>query len=270
MKLRQILIPSLLFIYFCASAQKPVGIAYYDVERLYDTIPALFHNDEAYTPDGKLHWNTERYERKIRNIAAVIDSMQMPLMALCGVENEAVVRDLATACRSEYSYLHRTLNSLDGMDFALLYYGDLFMPDHTETGRGYLYVEGQLRGERIGLLMTKEKRFGEWAIQELREMRPNAKLILLGRTEEIDAGALGLTDPHHDTERAGHGNIRSRAGWRLRDRIVADTALRIDQSGIYARRYLIESRTGSPLPTYDNNRYKGGYSYALPVFIYLK
>lgn len=58
----------------------------------------------------------------------------MPLVALWGVENEAVVRDIAAACKGDYSYLHRTLNSLDGMDFALLYYGDLFEPHYDERG----------------------------------------------------------------------------------------------------------------------------------------
>lgn len=46
---------------------------------------------------------------------------------------------------AHYSYLHCTLNSLDGMDFALLYYGDLFDPHYEEPGRRYLYIEGTLR-----------------------------------------------------------------------------------------------------------------------------
>ena len=59
--------------------------------------------------------------------------MALPLVALWGVENEQVVRDIAAACRGDYSYLHRTLNSLDGMDFALLYYGDLFYPTRDDA-----------------------------------------------------------------------------------------------------------------------------------------
>lgn len=118
-----------------AFGHPPVGIAFYDVDRLYDTLPALFYNDEDYTPDGRYGWNAERYERKIRNTAAVIDSMGLEIVALWGVENETVVRDLTAACRGDYTYLHRTLNSLDGMDFALLYFGDRFYPDLTETGR---------------------------------------------------------------------------------------------------------------------------------------
>ena len=121
-----------------AHAQPRTGIVYWDLDHLYDTVPALFDNDTDYTPSGRLAWDTERYRRKIRHTAAVIDSMRMPLVALWGVENEAVVRDIAAACEGDYSYLHRTLNSLDGMDFALLYYGDLFEPPYdaaTSTSR---------------------------------------------------------------------------------------------------------------------------------------
>ncbi|MDE5963078.1 MAG: hypothetical protein K2G58_03465, partial [Alistipes sp.] len=45
----------------CASAFRPasaqrIDIAYYDVERLYDTIASPFYNDTDYTPEGRLHW----------------------------------------------------------------------------------------------------------------------------------------------------------------------------------------------------------------------
>ena len=140
MWLRLLIILNFSFLIFnCHSyGQRPIGIAFYDVDRIYDTVPALFYDDADYTPEGRLHWTAERYARKIRNTAAVIDSMALPLVALWGVENEQVVRDIAAACRGDYSYLHRTLNSLDGMDFALLYYGDLFYPTRdaaTSTSR---------------------------------------------------------------------------------------------------------------------------------------
>ena len=135
MWLRLLIILNFSFLIFnCHSyGQRPIGIAFYDVDRIYDTVPALFYDDADYTPEGRLHWTAERYARKIRNTAAVIDSMALPLVALWGVENEQVVRDIAAACRGDYSYLHRTLNSLDGMDFALLYYGDLFYPNRDKA-----------------------------------------------------------------------------------------------------------------------------------------
>ncbi|MBQ1979750.1 MAG: hypothetical protein II226_00520, partial [Alistipes sp.] len=80
----------LLTMVISASAQRSrsIGVAYYNVDKLYDTIPSTFYDDEAYTPQGKLRWDGEKYERKISNIAQVLDSMRMPIVMLYGVENE--------------------------------------------------------------------------------------------------------------------------------------------------------------------------------------
>ena len=253
-----------------AAARPPVGIAYYDVDRLYDTVPALFHNDDAYTPQGRLRWTSERYERKIRNTAAVIDSMALPLVALWGVENEQVVRDLAAACRGDYSYLHRTLNSLDGLDFALLYYGDCFYPHSAEPGRRFLYIEGELGRDTVGLVLCADPRTAEWLIDDLRQERPHARLIVLGRTGRFDAPSRGLHDATRRAELAGRGTIRRSGRWEMRDRILVDTALGCSRGDVFARRYLVDPRTGSPLPTYRRGVYCGGCGYSLPVFVYLR
>lgn len=251
-------------------AQNPVGVAYYDVERLYDTLPALFYNDEDYTPYGRCGWNTERYRRKIAQTAAVIDSMRMPLTALCGVENEQVVRDISAACRGGYCYLHRTLNTLDGLDMALLYYGDLFYPEYVEEGSECLYVEGVLRGERIGILISRSERSSAWFVRDLREERPEVNLLVAGRCGSVDCAAFGLHDVMARAERSGRGNVRSRGAWRMRDRILADTALRTTAGDVFARRYLVDPATGYPLPTFERKRYRGGSGYALPVFVYIR
>ena len=272
----------------CALAQPRIGIAYCDLDHLYDTIPALFYDDSDYTPGGRLAWDTERYRRKIARTAAVIDSMRMPLVALWSVENEAVVRDIAAACRGDYSYLHCTLNSLDGMDFALLYYGDLFDPHYEEPGRRYLYIEGTLRfpaprtrrttgrpvrpsrTDTVGLVLCSDTRMAEWVVRDLREERPGVKLIVLGRTASLDAAAYGLRDALERPARLGRGNVRRRGGWIMRDRILADTALICSGGDVFARRYLLDPKTGNPLSTYERRRYRGGFGYALPVFVYLE
>lgn len=270
-----------------AVAQPHIGIAYYDLDHLYDTLPALFYNDEAHTPEGRLHWNTERYARKIRNTAAVIDSMALPIVALWGVENEEVARDIAAACEGDYSYLHRTLNSLDGMDFALLYFADVFDPLYDESGRRYLYIEGVVhypalpvrrargrairpaRTDTVGLALCSDTRTAEWLAGDLREDRPGVKLIVLGRSSSVDPAHIGLHDALERPAAVGRGNVRSRNGWKMRDRILADTALHIAGGDVYARRYLFDPQGVCPLATYEKETYKGGYSYALPVFIYL-
>ena len=210
MWLRLLIILNFSFLIFnCHSyGQRPIGIAFYDVDRIYDTVPALFYDDADYTPEGRLHWTAERYARKIRNTAAVIDSMALPLVALWGVENEQVVRDIAAACRGDYSYLHRTLNSLDGMDFALLYYGDLFYPTRDEPGRRYLYVEGELGRDTVGLALCGDARMAQWVVRDLRAERPHVKLIVLGRSDLPDPGRWGLRDATRRAEQAGRGTVR--------------------------------------------------------------
>lgn len=266
---------SLLALWCClaitAAGRPPVGIAYYDVDRLYDTLPALFYNDEDYTPEGRLHWNTVRYERKIRNTAAVIDSLGLDIVALWGVENEQVVRDLAAACRDDYSYLHRTLNTLDGMDFALLYYGDRFFPERVETGRRYLLIEGELCGEQAFLVLCADPRMAEWVIEDLRKESPARKPILLGRSAIARPERLGLRDATEPAARAGRGNLRRTRGrrWEMNDRMLVDTAWHVEACDVYARRFLIDPHSGNPLGTYDGRLYRGGYSRSLPVYIYI-
>ena len=190
-----------------AAAQRPqrprTGFAFYDVDRLYDTLPSPFYDDTDFTPQGRLKWDTERYRSKIRRTAAVIDSMALPLVALYGVENERVVRDLAAACRGDYSYLHRTLNTLDGLDFALLYYGDRFFPHRTEPGDRTLYVEGTLRRDTVGLLLVRDRRMLPWIIGELREERPQVRLLVAGSVTRATPPAGDCTTPRPAPKRPG-------------------------------------------------------------------
>lgn len=52
MWLRLLIILNFSFLIFnCHSyGQRPIGIAFYDVDRIYDTVPALFYDDADYTP----------------------------------------------------------------------------------------------------------------------------------------------------------------------------------------------------------------------------
>ncbi len=253
-----------------ASGRKPVGVAFYDTDRLYDTLPSLFYNDDDYTPQGRLRWNSERYVRKIRQTAAVADSLALPLVALWGVENEAVVRDIAATCENDYSYLHRTLNSLDGLDFALLYHGDRFFPGKVSEWRRGLTIEGLLDDIPVCLALSADSRTARWMVTDLREERPELRIIVLGCSEGLDPEAFGLHDAHAAAARAGRGSAFVRGRWTMRHRILADTAFDIRSGDVYARRYLIDPANGTPLPTYSGRSYRGGAGRYLPVFAYIE
>ena len=64
MTMRSLILTALFCAGCCAVAgQRPVGVAYYDVDRIYDTVPALFYDDSDYTPEGRLRWTSARSPR---------------------------------------------------------------------------------------------------------------------------------------------------------------------------------------------------------------
>lgn len=251
-------------------AQERIGFAYCDLDRLYDTIPALFYDDSDYTPQGRLRWDGARYRAKVGRAAEVLDRMAMPLVGLYGVETEAVVRDLIAASGRPYCYVHRTLNSLDGMDFALLYYGDRFFPGRVESGRGYLCVEGLFDGEPLAVLLVRGERFLAELAGEVRERRPGVRILCAGKLSREAAASAGLADLLLPAERRGRGNSYFRGGWQLHDRILAGDSLRAVRADVYVRREWLDPHTGIPVPTYRGSRYVGGGGRYLPIFSYIE
>ncbi len=250
-------------------AQRRVGVAFYDVDRLYDTIPSLFYSDDKYTPEGRLKWTSDRYWRKIENTVAVIDSMALPIVALWGVESEGVVRDLVAKSAGEYSFLHETQNSLTGMDFALLYYGDMLFVERREVGRNYMVVECEILGESVAIVLSAEERVTEEVVEDYRDREPTLKLIVLGRASDKLTERYALQSPLDNAKRSGRGTINSAGVWRMRDLALIDTAFSVRRADVFARRFMLNDKTGRAHPTYSGSRYVGGYSYSLPIFLYL-
>ena len=87
-------------------AQPPHGVAFYDADCLYDTVPSPFGATiRAICRRGDALDGERYHARKVMQTAAVIDSLGLPLVGLYGVENESVVRDVAAACKGDYAYL---------------------------------------------------------------------------------------------------------------------------------------------------------------------
>jgi len=127
----------------CKSSQAPaipqnsktLRIAFYNVENLFDTIDAPVIKDEEFTPQSDKMWNTQRYERKLKHIAEVIDSMGRPvLMGLAEVENKTVLEDLIAKTslkKSFYTPIHFDSPDPRGIDVALLYDSTRFRPFYS-------------------------------------------------------------------------------------------------------------------------------------------
>ncbi|GFI54695.1 hypothetical protein IMSAGC022_01317 [Alistipes sp.] len=250
-----------------ASAQTPAGIAYYDVDRLYDTIPSLFYDDRAYTPEGTYGWDTERYRRKIRQVAETVDSMALPVVALYGVETEQVARDIAARCVEDYACLHRTLSSRNGLDFALLYWGDRLFIRSVESGFDYLSVDGTLDGRPLLLVLSRYSSTAEHIAAKRAKADEQCRIVIMGRTDNFATKDNTFRDATAKAEAAGRGNALFRSGWTMADRILVTHNVTADAE-VYARRRLLDSE-GRPAATFSRRRYTAGCSNRLPIYIYL-
>ena len=54
---------------------KLYGVAFYNLENLFDTVHNEGKNDYEYLPDGRNKWNTEKYMSKLRNLAQVLSEL---------------------------------------------------------------------------------------------------------------------------------------------------------------------------------------------------
>lgn len=248
-------------------AQSPCsfGIAYYNVDNLYDTIPSPFYNDQAYTPKGEIRWNSERYHHKIENITQVIDSMSMPLVALYGVENKQVVQDIVQRSKNDYAYIHKTSHSHNGLDFALLYYGDVFFPQEVTPWQGALRIDGEVGEEPITIIISHGcKSLG--VLLNNKNKSQNNNIIILGDAKNLNFKKFGLNNALHTAEKQGRGNHIVLNQWQMHDYILTNIECKT-HADVYIKEWLIDD-SGAPLASHNKGKYLGGYSSWLPVYIY--
>ena len=144
--------------FFSAQGASPVcsqstdtvyGIAFYNLENLFDTINANGKFDLEFSPMGARKWNTEKYNLKLNNLANAIAGLVSDLtpggpavIGIAEVENESVVADLvATQPLSGRGlrYVHHDSPDARGIDVALLYDPEQFEVTGVEAHR--LFVE---------------------------------------------------------------------------------------------------------------------------------
>lgn len=251
-----------------AQGLQSFGVAYYDVDKLYDTQSSAYYDDNSYTPAGRMRWSKERYSAKINNIVQVIDSMSMPVVVLYGVENEQVVRDIVERSCEDYAYIHRSSLARDGLNFAVLYFGDKFFPEQITPWRGALCVEGWVGDEPLAIVANHRSTSIGVLIDEQNLLRPNNNVIILGQPNKQNFSEYGLFDALSVAERAGRGNCISSERWQMRDRIATNVKSEY-RSDVYIKRWLLND-FGAPKPTFDKRKYCGGYSNYLPIFIYFE
>ena len=114
------------------------GVAFYNLENLFDTINSNGKYDEEFSPEGARLWTSERYWKKVRNLATALTSMPTPetplgpaVIGVSEVESRSVVVDLVNMIDTllvqqgkdpwNLQFVHHDSPDARGIDVALLY-----------------------------------------------------------------------------------------------------------------------------------------------------
>ncbi|MCM5662049.1 endonuclease/exonuclease/phosphatase family protein [Galbibacter mesophilus] len=207
------------------------SIVFYNVENLYDTKNDTLVFDDDRTPGGKYKWTKERYKSKIERIATTLSNTTTSttgsspdIIGLAEIENINVVRDLINHPKLQtldYGIIHQDSPDERGIDVALIYKKDRFIPNesvfrkliiYNEEGyrdytRDQLVVDGYLDSELFCFIVNHwpSRSGGEQRSKPFREAaaRLNKKIIdsVTWKNPEIKLISMGdfNDDPTDDS-----------------------------------------------------------------------
>ncbi|MBQ8969269.1 MAG: endonuclease/exonuclease/phosphatase family protein [Bacteroidaceae bacterium] len=161
------------------TAQKKFGIypvAFYNLENLFDTVHDEGKNDYEFLPSGSYHWDKNKYENKLKNMArALLDlgtdkvSMGAVIIGVSEVENARALDDLVGQPGMKqrgFRYVHIEGPDKRGVDCALLYNPAVFSidkyflqpyvhdpGDDARPTRGFLTVQGRIDGDPLTVIV---------------------------------------------------------------------------------------------------------------------
>ena len=159
------------------------GVAFYNLENLFDTINSNGSYDLEYSPQGAKKWNTLKYRNKIENMARAIAAFTTPatpdgpaFIGVSEIENRSVLEDLVKAVddrlRSEgrkpwnLKIVHHDSPDRRGVDVGALYNERYFkfmdvtntpllLPDNPRfRTRDQMCVTGRMGADTVSIIVN--------------------------------------------------------------------------------------------------------------------
>ena len=166
--------------------EKNYVIGFYNVENLFDIYDDPVTDDAEFLPEGKNKWTQPKYEKKLHNIARVINAMKdetgvyHTVLGVSEIENRLVLEDLVSLpelAAANYQIVHYDGPDARGVDVGLLYRPDQFTYVDSESipftfedseieftldeeeqkafkTRDILMVHGQIDGEDVAVYVA--------------------------------------------------------------------------------------------------------------------
>ena len=171
-----LLLLSGVILFSCSSAKRTLKREYtvvsYNVENLFDTVDDPNIPDEEFLPASEKKWDSEKYQRKLTDIAKVISEInpqELPeVVGLVEVENQQVLDDLVKTGKlnGQYAVIHEESPDFRGIDVALIYRKDAFreishevlpvtFPDDPEfKTRDILHVTAKIKNKVVHVFVN--------------------------------------------------------------------------------------------------------------------
>jgi endonuclease/exonuclease/phosphatase family metal-dependent hydrolase len=275
---------------FGQSEEQTAKIMFWNVENLFDVQDDPVKKDEEFTPKGNRRWTHSKYYRKLHNVYRVITAAggwePLPLIGLCEVEGRKVLNDLVyntPLADDGYRIIHREGPDRRGIDVALLYVSDRFLPltsdwikisdtlDPDFITREILYVNGVLdERDTLHLFVNHwPSRFGGYTETANKRMRASktlanevteildedstANIIIMGDFNDgpddpsmkllSDTAPTGLENLFGELDN-GYGTIKYRGQWSIFDQFLVTENLSESKAEIFRPEFLfIRDRT---------------------------
>lgn len=219
MSKRMIIVLVVAFVAQLAMAQeadkkyKICSVGFYNLENLFDTINDPETNDEEFLPEGKNHWTSERYHKKLDNMSYAISRigdnlLPIPpmILGISEIENRSVVEDLVNhenLKKFNYQIVHHDSPDRRGVDVALIYNPKYFSVTNvnahrldysTDTSfrtRDQLVVSGIFDGEPLHIIVCHwpSRRGGESRSRPLRNSASDLSRSIIDSIQAIDVNA---------------------------------------------------------------------------------
>ena len=214
---------------FDASAQgkkryQMFGVAFYNLENLFDTINNNGKYDLEFSPEGKNKWDGNKYRSKLNNLSYAISQMTTKttpmgpaIIGVSEIENRSVLEDLVAqdAIKNwNLQIVHHDSPDARGVDVGLLYNPRFFKVQNVTNHRlvvpelpkfktrDQMCVVGSLGGAKVGVIVNHwpSRRGGEKESSWLREAaaalsRQIADSLL---STDPDMGVIVLGDLNDD------------------------------------------------------------------------
>jgi len=203
----------------CQNSGQNVSILFWNVENLFDTRDDTLYSDEEFTGSGAMHWNYTKLQTKLSHVAKTIlaaGEWDPPvIVGMCEIENRYVLNKLVYNSPLKpfaYRIIHRNSPDSRGIDVALLFRSERFVPivtewitirfpfDTTATTREILYVKGVLPdSDTIHLFVNHwpSRRGGEAASAPRRNFVASVLRAKVDSIIQISQTDSQSSEPHH-------------------------------------------------------------------------